>query len=87
MDLEISQLEYEKQQSLYEKGGATLRELKNAEITLINTKYDIESSQINLAKMSLRAPFSGVIADLPFFTNGTRVASNTLMVKLKVLVP
>ena len=82
VDLEISKLEYEKQQSLYEKGGATLRELKNAEITLMNIQYDIESSQINLSKMSLKAPFSGVIADLPFFTNGTRVASNTLMVQV-----
>ncbi len=82
VDLEISKLEFEKQQSLYEKGGATLRELKNAEITLINTQYDIESSQINLAKMSISAPFPGVIADLPFFTNGTRVASNSLMVQV-----
>jgi len=82
VDLEISKLEHEKQQSLYEKGGATLRDLKNAEITLLNTEYDIESNQINLAKMSLKAPFSGVIADLPFFTNGTRVASNTLMVQI-----
>ena len=82
VDLEISKLEHEKQQSLYEKGGATLRDLKNAEITLLNTEYDIESNQINLAKMSLKAPFSGVIADLPFFTNGTRVASNTLMIQI-----
>ena len=82
VDLEISKLEYEKQQSLYEKGGATLRDLKNAEITLINTQYDIESNRINLEKMSLKAPFSGVIADLPYFTNGTRVASNTEMVTI-----
>ncbi len=82
VDLEISRLEHEKQQSLYEKGGATLRDLKNAEITLLNTQYDIESNQINLAKMSIKAPFAGVIADLPFFTNGTRVASNTLMVQI-----
>lgn len=82
VDLEISKLEHEKQQSLYEKGGATLRDLKNAEITLLNTEYDIEGNQINLAKMSLKSPFSGVIADLPFFTNGTRVASNTLMVQI-----
>lgn len=80
VDLEISKLEHEKQQSLYEKGGATLRDLKNAEITLINTEYDIESNRINLAKMTLKAPFSGVIADLPYFTNGTRIASNTEMI-------
>ena len=82
VDLEISKLEYEKQSSLYEKGGATLRDLKNAEITLINTEYDIESNRINLAKMTIEAPFSGVIADLPYFTNGTRIAANTEMIKI-----
>jgi membrane fusion protein (multidrug efflux system) len=82
LDLEVSKLEYEKQQSLYEKGGATLRELKNAEITLINAQYDVESSQISLAKMAVKAPFSGVIAELPYFTKGTRINSNTLLVKL-----
>ena len=82
VDLEISKLEHEKQQSLYEKGGATLRDLKNAEITLINTEYDIESNRINLAKMTIEAPFSGVIADLPYFTNGTRIAANTEMIKI-----
>jgi RND family efflux transporter MFP subunit len=82
VDLEISRLEYEKQQSLYEKGGATLRELKNAEITLINTEYEMESSQINLAKMSVKAPFTGVITELPHFTDGTRVASNSELVKI-----
>lgn len=82
VDLEISKLEHEKQQSLYEKGGATLRDLKNAEITLINTEYDIESNRINLAKMTVEAPFSGVIADLPYFTNGTRIAANTEMIKI-----
>jgi membrane fusion protein (multidrug efflux system) len=82
VDLEISQLEYEKQQALYEKGGVTLRDLKNAEITKINTEYDMESSRINLAKMSLVAPFAGVISDLPYFTDGTRVNSGTEMVSI-----
>ncbi len=82
VDLEISKLEYEKQQSLYEKGGATLRELKNAEITLINTEYEIESSRINLEKMSLESPFSGVIAELPYYTDGTRVTANQELVKV-----
>jgi len=82
VDKEISQLEYEKQQALYEKGGATLRDLKNAEITLINTEYDMESSRINMAKMSLVAPFSGVISGLPYFTEGTRIPANTEMVTL-----
>jgi len=82
VDKEISELEYEKQQALYEKGGATLRDLKNAEITLINAEYDTESSRINLAKMALVAPFSGVIAELPYFTEGTRVPASTEMVTI-----
>ena len=61
VDMEISKLEYEKQQALYEKGGATLRDLKNAEITQINTAYEMESSRISLDKMTLKAPFSGTV--------------------------
>jgi membrane fusion protein (multidrug efflux system) len=80
VDKEISELEYEKQKALYEKGGATLRDLKNAEITMINTEYDMESSRINLAKMSLVAPFSGVISKLPYFTEGTRIPANTELI-------
>lgn len=80
VDKEISELEYEKQEALYEKGGATLRDLKNAEITLINAEYDMESSRLNLDKMTIEAPFSGIISDLPYFTNGTRVAASSEMV-------
>jgi RND family efflux transporter MFP subunit len=80
VDKEISELEYEKQQALYDKGGATLRDLKNAEITLINTEYDMESSRLNLAKMSLKAPFSGIISGLPYFTEGNKVPSGTEMI-------
>ena len=49
-----SKQEYEKQQSLYEKGGATLRELKNAEINLRREIHTLEcgvsdAPYINLA--------------------------------------
>ena len=79
---EISELEYEKQQALYKKGGVTLRDLKNAEITLLDIEYDMESSRLNLAKMSIEAPFSGIISNLPYFTRGTRVASGIEMVSI-----
>jgi RND family efflux transporter MFP subunit len=42
----------------------------------------MESSRISLEKMSLKAPFSGVIADLPYFTQGTRVAAGTEMLQI-----
>ncbi len=82
LNLEISEQEYEKQKSLYEKGGVTLRELRNAEVSATNAKYDFENAQVRLSKMNIVAPFSGVIVDLPFYTPGTRVNSGSAMVSL-----
>lgn len=82
LNLEISENEYEKQKSLYEKGGVTLRELRNSEVSKTNAQYDFESAQIRLAKMSVVAPFSGVIVELPYYTKGTRVTTGQPIVSL-----
>lgn len=82
LNLEISEQEHEKQQSLYEKGGVTLRELRNSEVSKIDAQYSYESAQIQKAKMQVVAPFSGVIVDLPYYTEGVRVNAGESMVKL-----
>jgi RND family efflux transporter MFP subunit len=82
LNLEISEDEYEKQKSLYEKGGVTLRELRNSEVAKTNAKYDYESAEIRLAKMSVTAPFSGVIVELPYYTQGTRINTGQPIVSL-----
>ncbi|MFB6319508.1 efflux RND transporter periplasmic adaptor subunit [Saccharicrinis sp. FJH54] len=82
LDLEISKQELEKQKSLYEKGGVTMRELKDAEIQEINTEYEMENAQLSLAKMTVTAPFDGTIVNLPYFTPGTRVASGTEVLRI-----
>lgn len=82
LNLEISQQEYEKQKSLYEKGGVTLRELRNSEVSSIDAQYSYESAQIQLAKMKVVAPFSGIIVDLPYYTEGVRISTGQSMVKL-----
>ena len=82
LNLEISEQEYEKQKSLYEKGGVTLRELRNSEVSKTNAQYNFENAQIQLAKMSVKAPFTGVIVELPYYTKGTRIASGSHMVTL-----
>jgi len=68
LEMEISEMEYTKQQALYEKGGVTKRELVNSENTLLSAEQSYENAQIALAKMEVRAPFTGVITDLPYFT-------------------
>jgi membrane fusion protein (multidrug efflux system) len=82
LNLDISKDEYEKQKSLYEKGGVTLRELRNSEVSRTSAQYDFESAEIRLAKMNISAPFSGVIVELPYYTKGTRVTSGQPMVSL-----
>lgn len=82
MRLQISEQVYKKQQSLYEKGGVTLTELKNAEIDEINSRYSHQDGVLRLAKMKIEAPFSGVITDLNYYTPNTKVAANSPVLKL-----
>lgn len=82
LNLDISEQEYEKQKSLYDKGGVTLYELRNSEVAKTNAQYNYQNAQIQLAKMNIVAPFSGIIVDLPYYTEGTVVPSGTEMVSL-----
>lgn len=79
LNLEISKQEYEKQQSLYDKGGVTLRELKAAEKAYIDAKYAYENVLLQLSKLKITAPFDGFIVDLPYYTPGTKVDANQTM--------
>ena len=82
LNYKISEQEYEKQESLYKKGGITIRELKNSEISFINAKYEFENAEIKLAKMLIVAPFTGLIVDMPYYTVGTKLNTGLSMVKL-----
>jgi RND family efflux transporter MFP subunit len=82
LNLETYQREYDKQKSLYEKGGVTLSELKNAEASLINAKYDYENALIALAKFKITPPLAGYITDLPFYTTSTLVASGSIIAEV-----
>lgn len=82
LDWENARSEYEKQKSLYDKGGVTLNELKKSEISFLNAKYDNENAQMQMSKLTIKAPFEGVIVDLPYFTPNIKVASGTLVLKV-----
>lgn len=82
LNLELAESELKKQESLYEKGGVTLKELKDAGASAMNAKYSLENAEIQTAKMKIRCPFDGVIIDLPFFTQGAQVASGSDVVSI-----
>ena len=82
LNLELAQSDLEKQESLYEKGGVTLNDLKNAGTNYVNAKYSVENARIQIAKMSIVSPFDGVITSLPFYTQGARVETGTSIIEI-----
>ncbi|MBN1351667.1 efflux RND transporter periplasmic adaptor subunit [candidate division KSB1 bacterium] len=82
LNLETTQREFEKQKSLYEKGGVTLSEFKTAEANYINARYDLENANIQLAKLKIGAPFSGILVDLTYYTEDTKLNANVEIARL-----
>ncbi|MDR0421679.1 MAG: efflux RND transporter periplasmic adaptor subunit [Proteiniphilum sp.] len=82
LSLEIAEQEQSKQKALYEKGGVTLSEMRNTEVRVTNARYDLENATINLEKMSVKAPFDGIIVSLPYYTPQSRVTQGSQMVGL-----
>lgn len=73
MNLDLAQQEYEKQKSVFDKGGVTLRELRNAELQLTQAKNDLENAEIRLEKMKIDIPISGVIVKFPHYTPNSQI--------------
>lgn len=82
LQLEEAKSEYEKQKSLYDKGGVTLKELKTAELSYLDQEYTYESAQLSLDKMKVTAPFDGVIVDLTYYTPGVKISQSSTLLKL-----
>jgi RND family efflux transporter MFP subunit len=79
MNLDLAQQEYEKQKSVFDKGGVTLRELGNAELQLTQAKNDLESAEIRLEKMVVNIPISGIIVDLPQYTPNSLIQAGKIL--------
>ncbi len=82
LNLELSESELRKQESLYEKGGVTLKELKTAGINYENAKTNLETAVLQLEKTRITAPISGVIVDLPYYTQATQVETGKVIAKI-----
>ncbi|MFH0843672.1 MAG: efflux RND transporter periplasmic adaptor subunit [Bacteroidota bacterium] len=82
LNLELMETELHKQESLYEKGGVTLKDLKTAEINYENAKTTVVNSKLQLEKTRIVSPIEGVIVDLPYHTQGTQVETGVTVVKI-----
>lgn len=82
LNMELMESELRKQESLYEKGGVTLKELKTASINYSNAKTTAENSRLQLEKTRVTSPIDGVIADLSYYTQGSQVETGSSIVKI-----
>jgi RND family efflux transporter MFP subunit len=82
LQFDSAQREFTKQQSIYDKGGITLKELSDAERAFVDAKHAIESATLSLAKLEVKAPFNGIIADLPHITEGGWTPTGTLVARI-----
>lgn len=82
LNMELMETELRKQESLYEKGGVTLKELKTAGINYENAKTTVVNSKLQLEKTRITAPIDGVIVDLPYYTQGTQVEAGVTIARI-----
>lgn len=80
LQIGITEKEWEGQKTLLDKGGATQKDVSTAENAYINAKLALENAHITLDKMNIKAPFKGVIVNLPYFTSGIEVGNGELIV-------
>jgi len=82
LNLELTETELRKQESLYEKGGVTLKDLKTASINYANAKTTLENANLQLDKTRIVSSIGGVIVDLPYYTQSTQVETGSSIVKI-----
>lgn len=82
LNLEISKQTLEKQRSLYEKGGVSQLDLKNAEIEAVNAEYAYQSALIQLSRMRVEAPFEGSVVDILHNAGGARLEPGVSLLKI-----
>ncbi len=83
LSLDIAKQSLDQEQSLYQKGGAATTDLQNAQLTVANSKYNLDDAVEKDSKLRIRPPFSGVIVNLPYYTQDTRITvTGQLMVEV-----
>jgi RND family efflux transporter MFP subunit len=82
LGLEIAANEWEAQKRLFEKGGVTQKDVHNSESSYINSKYSLETAEINLEKLNIKAPFKSIIVALPYHTADNKVPTGEKLVQL-----
>jgi membrane fusion protein, multidrug efflux system len=79
---ESAQREYTKEQGVYEKGGITIKDLADSQRAFVDATYAFDNAALALKKLEIRAPFDGVIVDLPHFTDSQWIDASTAVIRI-----
>ncbi len=82
LNLELTRQKMLSQDTLHQKGGVTALDLRNSEVAVIDAEYSVENARLSLEKMNVKAPFSGIIVALPYYTSGVRVEQGQPIVSI-----
>jgi RND family efflux transporter MFP subunit len=83
LTLDIAKQSLEQERALFQKGGASASDLKNAELAVSNGQYSYDDAVEKDAKLRIKSPFDGVVVNLPYYTRNSRItATGQLMVEV-----
>jgi len=82
MEYEFAQEEVKQTESLYEKGGATLKELQNARKNRLNAKLNYENALLQEEKLKIKAQISGILTYINLTADGKEVQVGTEIAKI-----
>lgn len=74
--------DYEQTKKLLDIGGSTLRDVESAERTKVNAENAYKTSILNIEKLKVEAPLTGIITDLNTFVEGQKVNSGAQIGKI-----
>jgi membrane fusion protein, multidrug efflux system len=83
LSLDIAKQTRDQERSLYQKGGAAATDLQNAELAVANGQFNYDDAVEKDSKLRIKPPFAGVIVNLPYYTQNTRItATGQLMAEV-----
>ena len=83
MALDNARRDLEQKQGFLKIGGSTQREVDNAKQSLLNAENSHKSALLNLDKMNIKSPMSGILTELTSFEEGQKISNGTQIGKVE----
>lgn len=83
MALDHARRDLEQKEEFVKLGGATQREVDTAKRALLNAENSYKSALLNLDKLNIKSPMSGILTELASFEEGQKISNGTQIGKIE----